>query len=90
VVEKGRYLKSRLADLSQRYGHGEVRGEGLLIGWVLQRDIAGEIASRAFAQGLLLNAPRNNILRFMPALTVNTEEIDRMCAILSDTLNSFS
>jgi acetylornithine/N-succinyldiaminopimelate aminotransferase len=28
--------------------------------------------------GLLLNAPRPNLLRFMPALNVSREEIDRM------------
>jgi acetylornithine/N-succinyldiaminopimelate aminotransferase len=27
---------------------------------------------------LLLNAPRPNLLRFMPALTVSDDEIDRM------------
>src|SRR4051794_23393974 len=36
VVEKGRYLADRLADLSRRLGHGEVRGAGLLLGLALK------------------------------------------------------
>jgi len=32
--------------------------------------------------GLLVNAPRPNLLRFMPALNVTREEIDRMIELL--------
>jgi acetylornithine/N-succinyldiaminopimelate aminotransferase len=35
---------------------------------------------------LLLNAPRPNVLRFMPALTVSREEIDLMMAWLEKIL----
>jgi acetylornithine/N-succinyldiaminopimelate aminotransferase len=35
---------------------------------------------------LLLNAPRPSTLRFMPALTVSREEIDRMIVILDAVL----
>jgi acetylornithine/N-succinyldiaminopimelate aminotransferase len=33
-------------------------------------------------RGLLLNAPRPDALRFMPALTVSREEVDRMIELL--------
>jgi len=33
-------------------------------------------------QGLLLNAPRPNLLRFMPALNVSEGEIDQMIEAL--------
>jgi acetylornithine/N-succinyldiaminopimelate aminotransferase len=36
--------------------------------------------------GLLLNSPRPNLLRFMPALNVTIAEIDQMIAMLSDVL----
>jgi acetylornithine/N-succinyldiaminopimelate aminotransferase len=36
--------------------------------------------------GLLLNAPRPNLLRFMPALNVTEEEIDQMFSMLEDVL----
>ena len=45
------------------------------------------MSARALAPiGLLLNAPRPNLLRFMPALTVSEEEIDMMMRILADLL----
>jgi acetylornithine/N-succinyldiaminopimelate aminotransferase len=40
--------------------------------------IAGSIVALAFERGLLLNAPRLDALRFMPALNVSREEIDLM------------
>ncbi|MHB1287024.1 MAG: acetylornithine transaminase [Leptospirales bacterium] len=82
VSRKGAFLKNRLSDLSRRLGEGEVRGEGLLIGWVLARADAGRVVQNAFKRGLLLNAPRPNVLRFMPALNVSVEEIERMLSIL--------
>ena len=36
--------------------------------------------------GLLLNAPRPHLLRFMPALTVTAAEIDRMIELLREAL----
>ena len=69
-----------------RHGCGEVRGRGLLLALDLKRDIAPQVAAVALARGLLLNAPRPNSLRFMPALTVTDEEIDRMIDILDGVL----
>jgi acetylornithine/N-succinyldiaminopimelate aminotransferase len=36
--------------------------------------------------GLLLNAPRPNLLRFMPALNVSEAEIDQMIGMLDALL----
>jgi acetylornithine/N-succinyldiaminopimelate aminotransferase len=36
--------------------------------------------------GLLLNSPRPDLLRFMPALNVSTEEIDQVIAMLAEVL----
>jgi acetylornithine/N-succinyldiaminopimelate aminotransferase len=38
------------------------------------------------AKGLLINSPRPNALRFMPALTVTQPEIDEMIRILRQSL----
>ena len=38
--------------------------------------------------GLLLNAARPNLLRFMPALNVTKDEIDQMMAMLRSVLDS--
>jgi acetylornithine/N-succinyldiaminopimelate aminotransferase len=86
VVTRGAYLMSALSTLSARHGLGEVRGRGLLVALDLKRDIASGIVELARDAGVLLNAPRPNLLRFMPALNVSNEEIDMMVAILADLL----
>jgi len=86
VTRTGEHLARRLAALSQRHGCGEVRGKGLLRGLNLKRDSASQIAAQALERGLLVNAPRPDTLRFMPALTVTAEEIDRMIDILDGVL----
>ncbi|MFX8281900.1 hypothetical protein ABTL36_19555, partial [Acinetobacter baumannii] len=47
-----------------------------------------EAAREMNPTGLLLNAPRPNILRFMPALNVTTEEIDTMIGMLRTLLTA--
>ena len=88
VAQAGGYLADRLQELSRKHGCGEVRGKGLLLALDLKRDIAPQVADAARARGLLVNAPRADSLRFMPALTVTGEEIDRMIGMLDDALGS--
>ena len=75
VAETGRFLESELQKLSARHGLGEVRGRGLLLAVDLKLPIGAAIVAQAFADGLLLNAPRPDTLRFMPALNVTRAEI---------------
>jgi acetylornithine/N-succinyldiaminopimelate aminotransferase len=86
VSEVGRYLATRLEELSRKYGYGEVRGRGLLLGLNLKRDIGPKVVELTRETGLLLNAPRPDTLRFMPALTVTGEEVDHGIAILDRIL----
>lgn len=86
VAGMGEYLRSGLQALSSRHGLGEVRGRGLLLALDLVRPVATDVVACALERGLLLNAPRPNTLRFMPALTVSREEIDRLLVILDAML----
>jgi acetylornithine/N-succinyldiaminopimelate aminotransferase len=89
VKEKGAYLRSQLLILSEGHGLEGERGEGLLRALKLGSDIGPKIVEmgRDLAPvGLLLNSPRPNLLRFMPALNITTEEIDQMIAMLSGIL----
>jgi acetylornithine/N-succinyldiaminopimelate aminotransferase len=86
VTETGLYLASELQRISARHGLGEVRGQGLLLALDLKRPIAAAIVALALADGVLLNAPRPDTLRFMPALNVTREEIAQMIAHLDATL----
>src|ERR1700742_4206668 len=78
TVEAGLYLESELQRLSARHGLGEVRGRGLLLALDLKRPMGAAIVAQAFEQGLLLNAPQPDALRFMPALNGTREEIAEM------------
>jgi acetylornithine/N-succinyldiaminopimelate aminotransferase len=63
-----------------------VRGRGLLLALELRGVDAKKVASSALDRGLLINAPRPDSLRFMPALNVSLDEIDQMLALLHASL----
>lgn len=89
VVDKGNYLRDGLLKLCDKHGLEGERGEGLLRALKLGQPIGGkivEIARDLEPQGLLLNSPRPELLRFMPALNVTHEEIDLMLVLLSDVI----
>jgi acetylornithine/N-succinyldiaminopimelate aminotransferase len=86
VVANGTYLADRLKALAADHGHGAVRGRGLLRALELKGRDAKKVATAALDHGLLINAPRPDTLRFMPALTVSTAEIDEMIARLEPSL----
>ena len=90
VIEaRGQYLSKRLLELTAKHGLKGERGSGLLRALILSDERGPEIVRRALEstpKGLLLNSPRPNLLRFMPALNVTESEIDQMIAMLDDLL----
>jgi len=88
VTETGNYLRGCLEALSGQYGLGEVRGRGLLLALDLPKEIGPDIVEEAIKRRLLINSPRKNTLRFMPALTVTRVEIDQMITILKSVFQA--
>jgi acetylornithine/N-succinyldiaminopimelate aminotransferase len=86
VADTGLYLESELQRVSARHGLGEIRGRRLLLALDLRVPIAVSIVAQAFDDGVLLNAPRPDALRFMPALNVTREEIALMIDCLDTVL----
>ena len=86
VVDTGLYLESELQRMSARHGLGEVRGRGLLLAIDLKHPIGASIVAHAFEDGVLLNSPQPDALRFMPALNVTREEISLMIDCLDAIL----
>jgi acetylornithine/N-succinyldiaminopimelate aminotransferase len=86
VQARGSHLMKGLSAFSAKHGLGEVRGRGLLVALDLKRDIAASVVEIARGEGLLLNAPRPGLLRFMPALNLSASEIDLMLSMLEDIL----
>ena len=88
VAEKGAYLQTKLEALSAKFGLGEVRGKGLLVALELNEEIGPKIVEEGLKRGLLINSPRKNTLRFMPALNISRSEINQLTAILEKILES--
>jgi acetylornithine/N-succinyldiaminopimelate aminotransferase len=87
VRAAGAYLQQRLSGLCAEHGLG-LRGRGLLWALVLPDARASQLVEACFSGGLLLNAPRPNLLRLMPSLRVSDAELDEMVAILERALRS--
>ena len=89
VKAKGELLKSELLKLCIEFNLEGERGEGLLRALMLGRDIGGklvELARERRPEGLLINSPRPDLLRFMPALNISDDEILQMCNMLRELL----
>jgi acetylornithine/N-succinyldiaminopimelate aminotransferase len=89
VKAKGELLKSELLQLCVEFNLEGERGEGLLRALMLGRDIGGklvELARERRPEGLLINSPRPDLLRFMPALNISDDEILQMCNMLRELL----
>ncbi|MFU2050076.1 acetylornithine transaminase [Bordetella hinzii] len=81
VQARARQLSEGLLALSEKHGLQGERGMGLLRALKLDGEYGPaivEAARQLEPQGLLLNAPRGNLLRFMPALNVSEAETATM------------
>jgi acetylornithine aminotransferase len=67
-------------------GVREVRGEGLLLGVVLDQAVAGDIATDALEAGFIVNAPTADALRLAPALNLTQDEAATFVAWLGERL----
>lgn len=81
-------LRGVLEALVPRGLVASVRGAGLLLAAELPAATASDVVRLAHAEGLLLNAPRPNLLRFMPALNVLPASIDELAERLPGLLEA--
>ncbi|MDR1078329.1 MAG: acetylornithine transaminase [Propionibacteriaceae bacterium] len=61
--------------LAQAPGVVEVRGRGLFLGVRLERAVAPELAAAALAAGLIVNAPRPDVIRLAPPLIIQPDDL---------------
>ena len=84
VAEKAAYFKAGLEDLVARHPNTfkSVRGKGLMMG--LECAVPNMDVVNAGYDALILTVPAgDNVVRFVPALTITKEEIDEALARLS-------
>jgi len=83
----GEYAQEKLRKLQEKHTIiDHVRGVGLMIG-VQLNEPGSEIVNRCWEKGLRINCTQNTVLRFMPAMNVTEELIDRAIGILDEVLS---
>ncbi|RZB37419.1 MAG: acetylornithine/N-succinyldiaminopimelate aminotransferase [Desulfobacteraceae bacterium Eth-SRB2] len=83
----GGYFKDRLSWLKDRHEVIEdVRGMGLLLGMKLKIE-GDQIVASCMEKGFLINCIQGNILRFIPPLIIEKEDIDALVACLDEVMN---
>lgn len=85
---KGEELAGKLRAISKDFGLGEVRGAGMLLALELKGNDGMQVVKLAREAGLLLNAPRPHLLRFMPALNTTSAEIAEGMEILRQVIRT--
>jgi acetylornithine/N-succinyldiaminopimelate aminotransferase len=86
VRQRGSELRAGLEHIASERG-GHVRGKGLLLALVLESAVAEQVRDECFSRGLLVNAARPTVLRFMPQLRVTADEISSMLELLDRSLS---
>jgi acetylornithine/LysW-gamma-L-lysine aminotransferase len=82
----GGYFKAKLENLRTRHKIvKEVRGLGLMIGAELRFDVLN-ILLKAIDKGVLVLDAGRNVLRFLPPLVIEKEQIDRVISVLDVVL----
>ena len=89
-------LLERVRELGGRLMHGlaglegvrEVRGRGLLVGVTLAGGLdAFDVARRALKAGLVINVPGSGMLRFLPPLVIDADDVDAAMNIMRNVLS---
>jgi acetylornithine/LysW-gamma-L-lysine aminotransferase len=82
----GGYFKAKLEELQAKYKIvKEVRGLGLMLGMELRYDVRNVIL-KAMEKGVLVLDAGRNVLRFLPPLVIEKEQIDKTLSVLDVVL----
>lgn len=91
LARRAQLLQRGLEAMLARPGSppGEVRGRGLVKGIAFHRDgVAAAVARRCFAKGVVIETAghRDEVLKFLPALTIDDATLERALGIVADAL----
>jgi acetylornithine/N-succinyldiaminopimelate aminotransferase len=89
AAQVGEHLKTSLAHaLSGTPGFKEVRGQGLMLGVVLDRP-CGALLGRALDAGLLLSVTADAVIRLVPPLILTQAQADEIVTLLVPLVQQF-
>jgi len=83
VRKRSALLKDSISEIS---GVKEVRGEGLLLGIVLKKNVATELKQALENHGVLVNAPAKNVIRIAPPLNVSLSHTKSFIATFASAM----
>jgi acetylornithine aminotransferase/acetylornithine/N-succinyldiaminopimelate aminotransferase len=89
VKVTGNYFMKSLNGLKSKYPKRikQVRGLGLMVGMELKEE-GEEIVKKCLEQGILINCTQKKVLRFLPPLIINNNDIDKLVNTLDKFLRS--
>lgn len=88
TVAMGSYFLDKLTGLMGKHGAIKtVRGRGLMVAMELL-GAGDEIVQQCLKKGLLINCTNGNVLRFVPPLIINKQDIDQAVGILDEVLQT--
>lgn len=82
AAERGDQLRAAILGIDTGLVAG-VRGRGLLLGIALTHPVAKAVVAAAQEHGLVINAPNDETIRLVPALTIGDVEIDEFVELFS-------
>jgi len=90
TCKMGQYCLEKLTRLKEKHPCIEqIRGKGLMIGIQLNQPGA-DIVKKCWDKGLRINCTQNTVLRFMPAMNVTVELLDKSIDILDEVMTESS
>ena len=87
AAERGEQLKAAIEGIDSDLIIG-CRGRGLLLGVGLRHPVAKAVVSSAQEHGLVINAPNDETIRLVPALTIGDVEIDEFVELFTAAIHT--
>jgi len=86
----GSYFYNRLLELKEKYDFiKELRGMGLILGLELDME-AKEIVKKMLDNGILVLTAGKKVLRFLPPLVINIEDVDQVIGVLEEVFSQIN
>lgn len=92
IQRKSEFLRGQLQALQERFPATgiSVRGRGLILGLEMARpELAKQVSREAFQRGLIIElaGPRDEVVKFLPPLTIEDEVLQRGVTIVSEIVS---
>ncbi|MFB8147537.1 acetylornithine transaminase [Microbacterium sp. NPDC056003] len=87
AAERGDQLRAAILGIDSAL-IGSVRGRGLLLGIALTHPVAKAVVAAAQEHGLVINAPNDETIRLVPALTIGDVELDEFVELFTASVRT--